>query len=138
VLPNKEPDEDEFNIKNHPYLFNVPKTRHPPGIDPVKPQVFSQPVVDTRLTLDKILELDSDIQDVETTSSFYIQNEEQKESNLWTSATVHLSVDEENPKIKLAREKEEKIKSYAQQVKEGRIDLSQVPDELIAEVKVRV
>ena len=138
VEPNKEPDEDEFNIKNHPYLFNVPKTRHPPGIDPVKPQVFSQSVVDTRLTLDEILELDSDIQGVETTSSFYIQNEEQKESNLWTSATVHLSVDEENPKIKLAREKEEKIKSYAQQVKEGRIDLSQVPDELIAEVKVRV
>lgn len=32
--------EDTFDISKHPYLFKTPENRHPPGIDPVGPQVY--------------------------------------------------------------------------------------------------
>ena len=38
-------DPDDFDISKHPYLFAAPGLRHPPGIDPVPPQVFRPEVV---------------------------------------------------------------------------------------------
>lgn len=41
------PQVNEFKLEDHPYLFNVPKNRHPPGIEPVGPQVYHrEPVVE--------------------------------------------------------------------------------------------
>ena len=34
----------EFDINDHPYLFNVPKNYHPPGIEPVGPRVHKEKV----------------------------------------------------------------------------------------------
>lgn len=144
---------DDFDINKHPYLFEKSKLHHPPGIEPVGPQVYknddtvqlttvtpypqiSEPKQED-VNIEKLENLVSSIED--NVKKIYIQNEEQKESNLWTSTStaIHANL-QENIKIKMAREREEKIKSLVIQVKEGRLDLSQVPEDLLNDVKVKV
>jgi len=39
----KADDKDDFDISKHPYLFTIPKTRKPPGIQPCPPVVYAGP-----------------------------------------------------------------------------------------------
>jgi flagellar basal body-associated protein FliL len=49
-LPTEElPVEEKSIFEEHPYLLKTPTTRHPPGVEIVKPQVFKEEVVDEPL-----------------------------------------------------------------------------------------
>ena len=49
-LPTEElPVEEKSIFEEHPYLLKTPTTRHPPGVEIVKPQVFKEQVVDEPL-----------------------------------------------------------------------------------------
>jgi flagellar basal body-associated protein FliL len=49
-LPTEELSVEEKSIfEEHPYLLKTPTTRHPPGVEIVKPQVFKEEVVDEPL-----------------------------------------------------------------------------------------
>jgi flagellar basal body-associated protein FliL len=49
-LPTEElPVEEKSIFEEHPYLLKTPTTRHPPGVEIVKPQVFKEEVIDEPL-----------------------------------------------------------------------------------------
>lgn len=68
----------------------------------------------------------------------FVQNEEQIESNLWSStSTNNLFLDNESKK--LMKEKfEQKINHYVDLVKSARISMSDVPEDILSIVKSRV
>lgn len=113
-----EKKDDEFNINDHPYLFKTPTHRHPPGVEIAGPQVYKQEIIN-----------DVELLNENTVTNIVLDDE--------TISTEEIS-QTESLKLKMAREREEKIKNYVQQIKEGRLDLSTVPEELQEEVKVRV
>lgn len=43
IEKESESSKKDFDISDHPYLFKTPKHRHPPDVDPVPPQVYSEP-----------------------------------------------------------------------------------------------
>jgi hypothetical protein len=43
IEKDSESSKKDFDISDHPYLFKTPTHRHPPGVDPVPPQVYSEP-----------------------------------------------------------------------------------------------
>lgn len=142
-----------FNLNDYPYLFKVPENKHPPGIELVGPQVYKAESILT--DQDKIEEI---VKSIETNvEQLYNQNEETIESNessriVNTESKVDeiIKLEDNNEtmiqkpsltkrlKEKLAKEREEKISYYVRQVKEGRIDHSQVPGDVFSEVKSRV
>jgi hypothetical protein len=71
--------------------------------------------------------------------SLFVQNEEQKESNLWTTTTAESITPEEYMKTLMDKfEQEPKIAKLAAMVKSGRMDIDRVPEELRDDVKKRM
>lgn len=108
---------DEFDISKHPYLKNgFGKLHHPPGVDPVGPQIYKpeQEIIST---------IEENIVPDEIDAS-----QGKSEENFI----------EPNIKERLLNERKRKVSLYVRLAREGRIDLSQVPAEFLAEVKTRV
>lgn len=123
---------DDFDLKNYPYLFDRPKSYHPPGVEPVGPQVYNTTTVIKTSNEPSFTEPEK----------LFIQNEEQKESNLWTSTNT---VIKNNPIINevdyknISKEKlEEKINYYANMLRDKKILATEIPVELLQQVKARV
>jgi hypothetical protein len=111
---------ESFDFSKHPYLFTVPKYRHPPGIDPVAP--IAAPT-----------ENYVPIPPAETDSGLFVQNEEQQESNLW-SRTIS-----QDDYMNISQDKlEEQIDTYVKLIKEKRISMSDVPETLLLAVRAKV
>lgn len=177
---------EEFDLSKHPYLFNVPEHRHPPGVDPVLPQVYKKDIVDKSLAMEEALKLeelpqkplevvakppvpilqreeskfvrtkvfpraqsermlpefqaaesaqDSSVED----DKMYIQNEEQSESNLWSSTSTTYNAISENEYKRIAREKfEQRVQEHVDLVKSARMSMSDVPEDILSLVKSRV
>lgn len=119
--------QDDFDISKHPYLFKVPQNRYPPGVDPVGPIVFR----------------DSVIKNSQAEEPLFIQNEEQLQSNLWTS-TVATSVITEKDYINSSKnkidnlKKEEAFNYWAELVRNKKISMEDVPKHMLLEVRARV
>lgn len=119
--------EDDFDISKYPYLFKVPKNRHPPGVDPVGPMVFKNPIVKQSHDEEKL----------------FIQNEEQLHSNLWTS-TVSTSIITEKDYINSSKNKIDNLRKdevfnyWAELVRNKKISMEDVPKHLLLEVRARV
>ena len=154
---------DNFDINKHPYLFKVPETRHPPGIEPVSPQVFTNNVVDQKLSTKEIIKReDILIQENSTASNIEIdelvvspkeeinierledlvtsieQKFEEIENNLRTTSTVTNTISQQEY-IRIGRLlKEQKVVEYAEQVRLGRMTLEDVPEDLRVLVRARV
>jgi hypothetical protein len=76
---------------------------------------------------------------VQSEPSLFVQNEEQKESNLWSSTVSTAITPEEYMKALQAKmELEPTIAKFVSLVKSGRMELSSVPEEYREDVKVRV
>lgn len=126
-----ETKENEFDLSKHPYLFVKPKMYHPPGITPVGPQVYTSTTVE------------NPIEPVFVESEkLFIQNEEQKESSLWTSTNT---VVKNNPIINevdyknISKEKlEEKVVYYANLLRDKKIMATEIPVDILQQVKARV
>lgn len=67
----------------------------------------------------------------------YVQNEEQKESNLWSTATENVINSEDYIKMAQAK-REEEIQNYAAKVRSKEIQMSEVPEEYQSLVKSMV
>jgi hypothetical protein len=54
ILDDKVKSTNNFNLSDYPYLFKTPESRHPPGVEPVLPQVYkdTKSIVVTDNTLD--------------------------------------------------------------------------------------
>lgn len=122
---------DDFDLKNYPYLFNKPKSYHPPGVEPVGPQVYNTTTI-----------IETHEPSFIEPEKLFIQNEEQKESNLWTSTNT---VIKNNPIINevdyknISKEKlEEKINYYANMLRDKKILATEIPVEILQQVKARV
>jgi hypothetical protein len=69
----------------------------------------------------------------------FVQNEEQKESNLWSSTVSTAITPEEYMKALQAKlELEPTIAKFVTLVRSGRMEISSVPEEYREDVKVRV
>lgn len=113
---------EEFDLTKHPYLFNVPKHRHPPGVDPVRPQVYKPDYTNN-------------------TEKLFVQNEEQKVSNLWSSTSTNIKKFDisEIDYLNISKEKlEEKINYFANLLRDKKIVATDIPTEILQEVKARV
>jgi hypothetical protein len=70
-------------------------------------------------------------------SSGYVQNEEQTESSIWTDTTSKKISHEEY--MNASQDKlEDYIVEVIKQVRAGYLQMSEVPDALLAEVKTRI
>ena len=67
----------------------------------------------------------------------YVQNEEQTESNLWTSTTEN-SISKEDYAKAVHIQKTEEIKTYIEMVKSNQMSIDDVPFEFQAIVKTRI
>lgn len=151
--------EQPFDFAAHPYLFNAPGDATPPGIDPIPPQVYTpvnaevtyNPQVavtkrkETRVTRTKVFPkrgLKPVIADTPLvnnpvpTSTFgldgYIQNEEQTESNLWTTMNPEEFINSSQ------KERDDHIANIVAAVKARTMEMSDVPELLQNDVKARV
>jgi hypothetical protein len=115
--------EEKSILAQHPYLtkgFSHFENLKPMVHTPDKP-VLEEPVVEEPAVVE-----------VPKEESLFVQNEEQKESNLWTSTTNAESLTPE-AYMKALQERfdlEPRIAKLATMVKTGRMDISTVPDEL--------
>lgn len=108
----------------HPYLrkgFVYPEgwKHHPPLV--AKPQVIPKKIKRNRE------------ENTATTQPLFVQNEEQKESNLW-SRTISK---EEYEGISM-KKKEELLNHYADLVRTRKLKMSEIPEHLLLEVRARV
>jgi hypothetical protein len=133
-------------LESHPYL-NKPFTH----FTDIKPIVHkSEPAYeadDGPLTEQQIVEIKEEVGPVETITttstiveeSLFVQNEEQKESNLWsTTVSTPITPEEYMKAIQAKMEIEPKIAKFAALVKSGRMELSSVPEEYRDDVKARI
>jgi hypothetical protein len=130
VLVVDEKSIDDFDINKHPYLFKVPENRHPPGIEPVSPQVYKleQDIVDQNPSIDTTLELER-IEELVATI----------EENVEKLSTDQVAAVDEIDYRNFSQEKlEEKINYYAGLIRDKKILASDIPKEIITEVKSRV
>jgi hypothetical protein len=146
--------KEDFDISKHPYLFNVPTVRHPPGIDTVGPQVYV-PEKEI-LPITEFLELPKEeivpvIQREETKKVRHkvfkrqeVLPEEpmQEEAPIIQQEEIQVpvvaSINPEDYKNISQDKLDEKINEYAQLVREKKIDMTQVPKEILLQVRAKV
>lgn len=117
---------EKFDISNHPYLFKVPENRHPPGIDPVKPQVYTPEVVDTSLSVQEAVRLEDIIENLEQTVERLYDDK---------PATAISEEDYQN----ISQEKLEiEVERYAKMLRNKQIKSEDIPKSLLQLVKSRV
>jgi hypothetical protein len=91
--------DNDFDLSNHPYLFKTPTTRHPPGVEPVGPQVFNNISVTDNVD-NKITPKDNNVSSVTTFSEFKDIDWESLPEN-----TEYIKIKNELMSIKTAKEK---------------------------------
>ena len=133
-------------LEQHPYL-NQPFS-HFTNLTPIVHKTDSEPVVvspdvyiaDVTIP-DPILDVErpGDYLEPPKEESLFVQNEEQQESNLWSSTTSEAITPEEYMKTLMEKfEQEPKVAKLAAMVKTGRMDINRVPEDLREEVKKRI
>lgn len=123
LTSNIDTQNENFDLSKYPYLFNVPTQRHPPGVDPVGPQVYKSDNISSH------------------EEKLFVQNEEQKVSNLWSSTSTNIKKFDisEIDYLNISKEKlEEKINYFANLLRDKKIVASDIPKEILQEVKARV
>jgi hypothetical protein len=71
--------------------------------------------------------------------SLFVQNEEQKESNLWSTTTAENITPEEYMKALMEKfEQEPKIAKLAIMVRTGRMDINSIPEDIREEVRKKI
>jgi len=148
-------DQDALDTSTQP--VDQPVVEQPVGTDStdsIAPPVPSSVRDEPRLVRYKVFPRKTPVQPVEEvqqepeqpeetpvviaeTSSSYIQNEEQQESNLWSSTVTNTISPEEY--LQASNEKlEEHMSNIVSGVKDGSIQMSDIPQILVSEVKARV
>lgn len=128
---------DNFNINNHPYLFKIPENRHPPGVEPVSPQVHRPDLININndtlqseelIEMDKLHELVNSIE--KKVKSLYIQNEGPSNNTSVITEEDYRNISQENLEIEIER--------YASMLRNKQIPPDQIPKVLLSAVKSRV
>jgi hypothetical protein len=115
--------KNEFDRSKHAYL-DKPFVH----FENLKPMVYtpSEPVVEEPV-VEPIPE------------SLFVQNEEQKESNLWSTTTAENITPEEYMKALMEKfEQEPKIAKLAIMVRTGRMDINSIPEDIREEVRKKI
>lgn len=142
-----EQTKDEFNINEHPYLFNVPENRHPPGIEPVGPQVYKQETLTIESLPETLAEVITPvIQREETKRVRYkvfkrqeeIQEQPQQEERNEVLLQPVKAIAPEDYKNISQEKLDEKINEYVRLIREKKMDMSQVPTEILLQVRAKV
>lgn len=142
-----EQTKDEFNINEHPYLFNVPENRHPPGIEPVGPQVYKQETPTIESLPETLAEVITPvIQREETKRVRYkvfkrqeeIQEQPQQEERNEVLLQPVKAIAPEDYKNISQEKLDEKINEYVRLIREKKMDMSQVPTEILLQVRAKV
>lgn len=126
--------EEKSLLEQHPYL-NQPFA-HFQNLQPIvhKPEEKKDPEWERWVEHAEVPKIETPEKD----ESLFVQNEEQKESNLWSTTTAESITPEEYMKTLMDKfEQEPKIAKLAAMVKSGRMDIDRVPEELREEVKKR-
>jgi hypothetical protein len=127
--------EEKSILEQHPYL-NQPFA-HFQNLQPIvhKPEEKKDPEWERWVEHAEVPKIETPKED----ESLFVQNEEQKESNLWTTTTAESITPEEYMKTLMDKfEQEPKIAKLAAMVKSGRMDIDRVPEELRDDVKKRM
>ena len=126
----KSIEKEKSILEQHPYL-NQPFAH----FKDLQPLVYKEE--------ENILKEESDVVSTATVvvadTPLFVQNEEQADSNLWTTTTAESITPEEYMKTLMDKfEQEPKIAKLAAMVKSGRMDIDRVPEELRDDVKKRM
>jgi hypothetical protein len=131
----KQEPEEKSILEQHPYL-NQPFA-HFQNLQPMvyKPEEKKDPEWERWVEHAEVPKIETPKED----ESLFVQNEEQKESNLWSTTTAESITPEEYMKTLMDKfEQEPKIAKLAAMVKSGRMDIDRVPEELRNDVKKRI
>jgi hypothetical protein len=131
----KQEPEEKSILEQHPYL-NQPFS-HFQNLQPMvyKPEEKKDPEWERWVEHAEVPKIETPKED----ESLFVQNEEQKESNLWSTTTAESITPEEYMKTLMDKfEQEPKIAKLAAMVKSGRMDIDRVPEELRNDVKKRI
>ena len=129
-----EPEKSIF--EKHPYLTK--KFEH---FENLKPMVYTppKPVVEQPALVEPAVEevIEPVVEPIP--ESLFVQNEEQKESNLWSTTTAESITPEEYMKALMDKfEQEPHLNKLATMVRTGRMDINSVPEDLREEVRKRI
>ena len=130
------PEEEKSILEQHPYLTK--KFEH---FENLKPMVYTppEPIVEEPALVEPAVE--EVIEPVVETipESLFVQNEEQKESNLWSTTTAENITPEEYMKALMEKfEQEPKIAKLAIMVRTGRMDINSIPEDIREEVRKKI
>ena len=140
TYPSTEEEVEEFIdasiIDKHPYLKEPFK-----HFENLKPMVYTppEPIVEEPALVESAVEevIDPVVETIP--ESLFVQNEEQKESNLWSTTTAENITPEEYMKALMEKfEQEPKIAKLAIMVRTGRMDINSIPEDIREEVRKKI
>jgi len=133
--------EEESILKKHPYL--IQPFSHFENLEPLVykselEKTDDQSTVHTPVDIPDV-ERPGDYLEPPKEESLFVQNEEQKESNLWSTTTAENITPEEYMKALMEKfEQEPKIAKLAIMVRTGRMDINSIPEDIREEVRKKV
>jgi Skp family chaperone for outer membrane proteins len=130
------PEEEKSILEQHPYL-----TKKFDHFENLKPMVYTPPetVIEEPVLVEPTVEevIEPVVEPIP--ESLFVQNEEQKESNLWSTTTAENITPEEYMKALMEKfEQEPKIAKLAIMVRTGRMDINSIPEDIREEVRKKV
>jgi hypothetical protein len=127
INEEKIKEEDEFDLKNYPYLFKTPQEKHPPGIDPVGPQVYKY-TDDNERPQSTIIKKYPE----KTVKVFSFNNQEQNEES------VNQQIDQEDYLLMSQQKLNAEAEFYVGQIKSRQLDIDDVPEHIKDIVKTKI
>jgi hypothetical protein len=136
-----ESTEEKSILEQHPYLtkgFSHFENLEPLVYKPELEKMDDRSAVHTPVDIPDV-ERPGDYLEPPKEESLFVQNEEQNESNLWSTTTAEAITPEEYMKTLIEKfEQEPRVAKLAAMVKTGRMDIDRVPEELREEVKKKL
>ena len=135
--PTVTVQEEKSILESHPYLLKP--FNHFTDTTPIvhKPEPAYE-ADDGPLTEQQVEQI-KETAETPKEDSLFVQNEEQKESNLWSTTTAETITPEEYMKALMEKfEQEPHLNKLATMVRTGRMDINRVPEDIREEVRKRV
>ena len=142
------PTKDSVDIVKEQSTVTSILAQHPYLLEPfvsfkdLKPMVHKPETAyeadDGPLTKEQVKQIEETVEPPKE-ESLFVQNEEQKESNLWSTTTSETITPEEYMKALIDKfELEPKINKFVSLVKSSRMEINSVPEDIREEVRKRV
>jgi len=124
---DKEKINDDFKLTDYPYLFKTPESAHPPGINPVGPQVYKY-TNENEISQSTIIKKYPE----KTVKVFSFNDTEQKDES------VNQLIEQEDYLLMSQRKLNNEAEFYVGQIKSRQLDINDVPEHIKDIVKTKI